>query len=162
MGGNACKPTLWGGTQPGTVVCVTGLGYTGPPHSHLTLEPQMIWEKKIGSQHAVRQYLRVLIDQHRVQFKIIDHITLDFFFRMRETPTSPKDMLSVSSPAPLDTSTDASAAMATGGEGWTWTIRWPCFVKTCRRDHLGLQFTHAFIMITYIYPEISDSGSNTA
>lgn len=61
-------------------------------------------------------------------------LTLDFFRRKWEAPTSPTDMLSLSSPAALDTSwvlrSDESGTEVS--EDWTWICSEPAFGKTCR------------------------------
>lgn len=36
------KPTRCGRKQPGSIICITGLGYAGPPHFDLTLKQKMV------------------------------------------------------------------------------------------------------------------------
>lgn len=135
----------------------------------------LLWNKMVW--RKIHRWVSKDTDKIKQLFQTISSgsfLTLDFFFRIFGTPTSATDTLSLSSPAPLETSwLLRSGCMATGGAVCGWTISWPGLGKTCRRQrsnisllthknkkrenakhktehHLLIQF-----IIPFIYPEMS-------
>lgn len=132
----------------------------------------MVWRK-------IHRWVSKDTDKIKQLFQTISSssfLTLDFFFRVFGTPTSATDTLSLSSPAPLETSwLLRSGCMATGGAVCGWTISWPGLGKTCRRQRSNislltrknkkekmLNIKHNLLIqliIPFIYPEMTASLS---